>query len=211
MTAAGVDTAARDWIERTTGGAVVDVVQVAGGGRSGFAVDVQIGDALRPLFLQRGGRGGVGSFMGFEREAEVYCALEPLGIPIPHVWGVDEGLDVFLVDRAEGQVWFRPPRDDDVAVGVAQDFMRHLATWHATPARALHLPSFGPIRSVREHQREQVAAIEAMFEREDRIQPIDALARAQLEHLVECMPEYDGEADLAVAGGGGELGTTGGQ
>jgi aminoglycoside phosphotransferase (APT) family kinase protein len=198
MTQTVIDAPAREWIERTTGGRVVDCNQVAGGGRAGFAVDVAVdvtgsdGDVLR-LFLQRGGRGGVGSFMGFAREAEVYRALEPLGIPIPHVWGVDEDLDVFLVDRAEGQVWFRPPRDDAVAVAVAQDFMRHLATWHRAPARSLDLPSFGPVRSVREHQRDQLAGIQALFEREDREQPIDLLARAQLDHLLTRVPDYDGE------------------
>jgi len=138
-----IDAAATEWIERTAGGRVVACVQVAGGGRSGFAVEVAIDGIARPFFLQRGGRGGVGSFMGFGREAEVYRALEPLGIPIPHVWGVDEDLDVFLVDRAEGQVWFRPPRDPDVAVAVAQDFMRHLAGWMPLSQRAV-TPSPGP-------------------------------------------------------------------
>jgi aminoglycoside phosphotransferase (APT) family kinase protein len=187
------DPAVVEWIERTAGGTVVELTQVAGGGRSGFAVDVAAADVVRRLFLQRGGRGGVGSFMGFAREAEVYRALEPLGIPIPHVWGVDEDLDVFLVDRAEGQVWFRPPRDPDVAVAVAQDFMRHLGTWHATPARKLELPSFGSVRSVRDHQRDQLTGIAALFEREDRAQPIDLLARAQLEYLVQNVPDYDDE------------------
>ncbi len=191
-----IDAVAREWIARTAGGEVRDVVQVAGGGRSGFAVDVALGDTVRRLFLQRGGRGGVGSFMGFDREAEVYRALEPLGIPIPHVWGVDEDLDVFLVDRAEGQVWFRPPRDPAVAEAVARDFMVQLATWHSTPARELELPSFGPVRSVGEHQLDQLAGIQELFEREDRDQPIDALARAQLEHLLDHVPEYDGEAVL---------------
>jgi aminoglycoside phosphotransferase (APT) family kinase protein len=190
------DDAVTAWIERTVGGTVVDLVQVAAGGRNGYAVDVDTGDTVRRLFLQRGGRGGVGSFMGFAREAEVYRALEPVGIPIPHVWGVDEALDVFLVERAEGQVWFRPPRDDAIALAVAQDFMRHLARWHSTPARALDLPSFGPIRSVAEHQREQLAGIRALFEREDREQPIDLLARAQLEHLLDHVPDHDGEPVL---------------
>jgi aminoglycoside phosphotransferase (APT) family kinase protein len=191
-----IDAGVTEWIERTAGGKVLDVVQVAGGGRSGFAVDVKAEGGVRPLFLQRGGRGGVGSFMGFAREAEVYRALEPLGIPIPHVWGVDEDLDVFLVDRADGQVWFRPPRDPEQALAVAQDFMRHLATWHSAPARELELPSFGPVRSVHEHQRDQLAGIETLFAREDREAPIDALARAQLEHLLHHVPDDDGEPVL---------------
>jgi aminoglycoside phosphotransferase (APT) family kinase protein len=193
---AGRDASIVAWIERVAGGHVVDFVAVAGGGRLGFAVDVQAGDVVHRLFLQRGGRGGVGSFMGFAREAEVYRALEPLGIPIPHVWGVDEGLDGFLVDRADGHVWFRPPRDPDVATAVAQDFMRHLATWHAAPARDLDLPSFGPVRSIREHQRDQLAGIEAVFTREDAARPIDPLARAQLQHLLHHVPDHDDDPVL---------------
>jgi aminoglycoside phosphotransferase (APT) family kinase protein len=185
------------WIGQVAGGEVVGCTQTAGGGRSGFSVDVRARDgSIRQLFLQRGGRGGVGSFMGFALEAEVYRALEPLGIPIPHVWGVDEALDVFLVDRAPGEVWFRPPRDPAVASAVAQDFMRHLATWHAAGARDLDLPSFGPVRSVRAHQRDQLTGIEALFAHEDAAHPIDLLARVQLDHLVQNVPDYDGEPVL---------------
>ena len=187
-----LDASVIGWIERVADGEVVDTAQVSGGGRIGFTVDVKAPDGTtRPLFLQRGGRGGVGSFMGFAREAEVYRALEPLGIPIPHVWGVDEELDVFLVARAPGATWFQAPRDPAIALAVAQDFMRHLATWHSAGARRLDLPSFGPVRTVREHQLDQLAGIEAEFAREDRSRPIDLLARVQLEHLVNHAPDCD--------------------
>jgi len=186
-----------NWVEQIAKGRVTGAQQVSGGGRIGFTVDLEAREGTtNALFLQRGGRGGVGSFMGFAREAEVYRALEPLGIPIPHVWGVDESLDVFLVDRAPGQTWFQAPRDPAVAVAVAQDFMRHLATWHAAGARDLELPSFGPVRSVGEHQREQLAGIEGEFAREERSGPIDLLARVQLDHLLHHAPEYDGDTVL---------------
>ncbi len=74
--------------------------------------------------------------------------------------------------------------------------MRHLATWHSAPARELELPSFGPVRSTHEHQRDQLAGIETLFAREDREAPIDALARAQLEHLLHHVPDDDGEPVL---------------
>jgi aminoglycoside phosphotransferase (APT) family kinase protein len=192
-----LDASVTAWIERVADGEVVEAAQVSGGGRIGFTVDVMAPDGTtRALFLQRGGRGGVGSFMGFAREAEVYRALEPLGIPIPHVWDVDEELDVFLVDRAPGHTWFQSPRDPAIALAVAQDFMRHLATWHSAGARRLDLPAFGPVRSVRDHQRDQLAGIEAEFAREDRSRPIDLLARVQLEHLINHVPEYDDEPVL---------------
>ena len=194
---AELDTAVVTWIEEVAGGAVMSAEQVPAGGRVGVRVDVATPDgARRQLFLQRGGRGGVGSFMGFDREAEVYRALEPLGIAIPHVWGVDESLDLFLVDRASGQTWFQAPRDPEVAVAVAQDFMRHLATWHRAGARALDLPSFGPVRSVREHQLDQLEGIRAAFDAEDAREPIDLLARVQLDHLLHRIPDFDGEPVL---------------
>lgn len=192
-----LDATVTAWIEQAAGGEVVAAQQVSAGGRLGFTVDVAApGGTTRALFLQRGGRGGVGSFSGFAREAEVYRALEPLGIPIPHVWDVDESLDVFLVDRAPGQTWFQAPRDPEVALAVAQDFMRHLATWHAAGARRLELPSFGPVRSVREHQLDQLGDIQAEFARAERAAPIDLLARVQLDHLVHHAPDDDGEPVL---------------
>ncbi len=138
-----------------------------------------------PLFLQRGGRGGVGSFMGFAREAEVYRALEPLGIPIPHVWGVDEDLDVFLVDRADGQVWFRPPRDPDVAVGGRAGLhapARHLARDAGARARPAELRSDpfragAPARPIGRHQRRCSSARTASSRS-------TCSRRAQLEHLL---------------------------
>lgn len=180
------------WVENVTGGRVLDVRQVPAGGRTGYFVDVETPAGKKDLFLQRGSRGGVGSFSGFEREAEVYRALEPLGIPIPHVWGVDEARDVFLVDRAEGQTWFQAPRDASEALAVAQDFMSHLARWHRTPASDLHLPSFGPMKSVAHHQRDQLSGIAALFAAEQARGSLDALALAQLDFLQTHVPDVAG-------------------
>jgi aminoglycoside phosphotransferase (APT) family kinase protein len=189
-----------DWVEATAGGRIVEVHQVPAGGRVGYAVDVELGrngDVVE-MFLQRG-RSGLdagGSFVDFDKEAEVYRALRPLGIPIPAVWGVDGGLNVFLVDRAQGTTWFQAPRDPAEALSVAQDFIRHLTTWHSVPAVKLDLPSYAPIRSVAVHQREHVQAIRALFEAQDRIQPIDALAWLTLDLLENRMPDFDGDPVL---------------
>lgn len=186
------------WIGSTTGGALASAVQVTAGGRRGYAVDVDRDGERLELFLQRG-RGGWdagGSFIGPRREAEVYRAVAPLGVPVPHVWGVDDDLDVLLVERMPGAGWFQMPRDLDEARSIAQDFVRHLATWHRVPARELDLPSFDPIRTIREHQRDQVAAIRAAFEAEDRKAPVDALAWLMLEVLEGRLPDHDGEPVL---------------
>lgn len=184
------------WVEARAGGRLLGASQVPAGGRTGYLVDVERDGEELALFLQRGGRGGAGSFMGFTREAEVYRALEPTGIPIPHVWGVDEAMDVLLVDRAAGQTWFHPPADPQEAEAVAKDFVRHLATWHAAGAGGLDLRSFGPVRSVREHQHDQLAGIRAMFEEQAARRPLDLLASAQLDFLLDHVPDHDGSPVL---------------
>jgi len=63
-------------------------------------------------------------------------------------------------------------------------------------ARGLDLPSFAPIRTVREHQLEQVGGIRSVFEEEDRVRPIDALARMSLDFLESNVPDFDGEPVL---------------
>jgi aminoglycoside phosphotransferase (APT) family kinase protein len=195
-----VEAGVRAWVEDVAGGSIVSLDQIPAGGRTGYRVDVETADgSVRELFLQRGGRGGLGSFMGFDREAEVYRALEPLGIPIPHVWGVDEARDVLLVDRAPGLTWFQPPRDPAVALAVAQDFMQHLAAWHKAGAAALDLPSFGPVKTVREHQEDQLAAIKESFDAQDAREPIDLLASTQLEHLLGHVPDV-ADAPVLVQG-----------
>jgi hypothetical protein len=74
--------------------------------------------------------------------------------------------------------------------------MVHIATWHRAGAAALDLPSFQPVKTVREHQLDQLAAIRRNFEQDDRQAPIDALARLELELLESKLPAYDGDPVL---------------
>lgn len=187
------------WVGEVTGGEVCGVVQVTSGGRSGFAVDVERrGGEKLELFLQRGRKGAetLGSFIDLAREAEVYRALEPLGLPVPRVWGASNEVDAILLDRARGRTWYQAPRDPEEARSVAREFVQHLARWHSVPARRLDLPSFGPVRSVAEHQRENVRAIRASFEAHDRVEPIDALSWLMLDILENRLPHHDGEPVL---------------
>jgi aminoglycoside phosphotransferase (APT) family kinase protein len=184
------------WIESVTGGVIDAVAPMGGGGRPGYGVDVTVDGEQRQLFLQQGRGENVGSFLPITREAEVVKSLEPLGIPVPHLWGVDPVRSVALVDRAAGVTWFHPPADPTEAESVAKDFVTHLSTWHKAGARVLDLPSFQPVKTVREHQLDQLAGIRKTFEDEDARHPIDALARLELELLERKLPDYDGEPVL---------------
>jgi len=169
---------------------------MGGGGRPGFGFDVKIAGEVHRLYLQRGRPQPQGSFLPIDREAEVLRALEPLGIPVAHVWAVNPTEGYLLVNRADGVTWFHPPADPAEQVSVARDFMIHIATWHKAGARSLELPSFQPVKSVRSHQVDQLAGIRRAFEEEDARQPIDALARLELELLERNLPAYDGEPSL---------------
>ncbi|HKY16125.1 MAG TPA: phosphotransferase family protein [Microthrixaceae bacterium] len=193
-----LEPAVTGWIEQTTGGQLRSVDQVTSGGRLGYAVDVDRDGRTIELFLQRGRTGwsAGGSFLDLEREAEVYRALRTLELPVPNLWGADNALNVLLVDRMAGSGWFQMPRDPEEARSIAKDFVSYLARWHRVPARELDLPSFAPIRSIAEHQRDQVADIRAAFEAEDQRMPIDALGRLMLDILENRMPDHDGEPVL---------------
>jgi aminoglycoside phosphotransferase (APT) family kinase protein len=185
----------RDWVVEVTGGAVTSA-WAAGGGRPGFGIDVSVDGQTRALYLQRGRPQPAGPFLPVEREAEVLRALEPLGIPVAHVWAVDGAAGLLLVDRADGITWFHPPADPAEQVSVARDFMVHLATWHRADVRTLDLPSFAPVKSVRAHQLAQLAEIRQAFEAEDASHPIDALARLELNLLGSKLPAFDGDPVL---------------
>jgi aminoglycoside phosphotransferase (APT) family kinase protein len=184
------------WIAEVTAGKVTEARLVTSGGRLGYRIDVNRNGEPLALFLQRGRDPGAGSFMPLAREAEVYRALEPLKVKVPHVWGVSDVDNVLLVDRLEGSVWFQEPADPDQRVRIAQDFIRQIARWHATPASELDLPSFQPIRTAKQHQLEQIKDIRKLFERVDAESPIDLLAWVTLEFLETKAPDYDGPAVL---------------
>ena len=186
------------WVESVTGGTVTSSQQIPAGGRAGWFVDVRSSDGDLELFLQSGrGLGdGPSTFQGFEVEAEVYRALRPHGIPVPRVWGLDTTLDVLLVDRIDGTVWFHPPATPDEELSVAQDFVRHLAAWHRIGAEALELPSFGPVRSWREHQLDQLDRSDALIAAASRGERLDPLVAHSMRWLREHVPDAEGPVVL---------------
>jgi hypothetical protein len=129
-------------------------------------------------------------------EAEVYRALEPSGVPVPHVWAIDDDRDALLVDRIPGAVWFRPPSDPAVQEEVARDFVRHLACWHSRPASSLRLPSLGPVQTLPEHQAAQLDGISRLIELSGPADAVDPLVTFTLEWLRQHIPDAEGPVVL---------------
>jgi aminoglycoside phosphotransferase len=186
------------WIESVTDGHLASVRQIPAGGRPGWYVDVSAGGATHELFLQVGRHLGdePSTFQGFEIEAEVYEALRPHGIPVPKVWAFDKGFDVLLVDRIPGMVWFHPPAEQADQISVARDFIGHLATWHRIGAAGLDLPSFGPVKSWPEHQRDQLAGIESLMFGAAGGNRLDPLVSRALDWLRTNVPQAEGPVVL---------------
>jgi aminoglycoside phosphotransferase (APT) family kinase protein len=180
------------WIAQKVGGELTEARLVSSGGRLGYKIDVEKDSQSLALFLQRGRNPGDGSFMPLAREAEVLAALETIGVKVAHVWGVSQEFNGLLVDRLDGLTWFQEPADPEQRLLIAQDFIRQIARWHATPAADLNLPSFQPIKSAKQHQLDQLKGIRTLFEEADAQSPIDALSQATLEYLEDNVPDYDG-------------------
>lgn len=183
------------WIESTVDAKVTSSRQIPAGGRQGFFVDVRGSDgAARELFLQIGRSAlasGPSLFHGFALEAEVLRALEPFGVAVPHVHGVDAAADLLLVNRLPGAVWFQPPREESEQVAVAKDFIVNLARWHRVPAQDLALPSFGPVKSLHEHQADQLDGIAKLFADTAPAADIDPLVAYCLDWLRSNIPDVN--------------------
>jgi aminoglycoside phosphotransferase (APT) family kinase protein len=183
------------WIESTTGGKVSNTRLVATGGREGYTVDVERGGERLDLFLQIGRPDASfdTSSVDVAKEAEVMRALVSTSVPVPRVWGVEKDRQALLVERAKGRVWMHAPPSKEEQLSVAQDFIRHLASWHRLDPASLELPSFGSVKSVREHQLHNVQHMRALAERGGAPEP---LLRISLDFLESNIPDYEGPAVL---------------
>jgi aminoglycoside phosphotransferase len=184
------------WIEQVTQGQFTGSRQIAAGGRHGYLIDVARDAETLALFLQLGRVDGADrvAFLGTEREAEVFRALAGSGIPIPKVWGVNADQQAFLVERVRGTVWMHPPATPEEQLSVAQDFIRHLATWHRLDPSNLDLPSFKPVLSARDHQKRIVRQMRAQAMAGG--DPIEPILRISLDFLERKLPDYQGPTVL---------------
>jgi aminoglycoside phosphotransferase len=183
------------WIEEVTAGRFTGSRHVAAGGRDGFFVDVDRGGERLDLFLQLGRQGASfdTSTVNVEKEAQVFRALAPTGVPVPKVWGVHGASKALLVERIKGRVWMHPPATAEEQLSVAQDFIRHLATWHRLDPRTLDLSTFGPVLSAREHQRLNLEHMKKQAASEGEVEP---MLRISLDYLERELPDYEGPTVL---------------
>lgn len=184
------------WIASVTGAQAVDVKQVSGGAtREAWFVDAQTSDGTRELFLRydrRKPKPG-SAFHSLQVEAEIIAELHRHGVTVPMVVAAHPEHQAILLERVSGETWFRLIEDKTEQVRVARDFIEKLAAIHRIDPRDLDIPSLGPVRTIRDHVLEEIAAIRQRVNWQDGPAPLLTFCIDWLERNV---PDYQGSPVL---------------
>ena len=116
-------------------------------------------------------------------------ALQDTDVTVPRTLAVHPVHEAMLSERVPGETWFYRIKDADEQVRVAQDFIRNLAALHRLDPLDLALPSFGPVKTVPEHVRDEIANMRRRATRADG--SIDSLVRLSLDWLERNVPAYE--------------------
>jgi aminoglycoside phosphotransferase (APT) family kinase protein len=182
------------WIGEVMGAPVTAAKRVPGGAsREAWFVDVAVeGGPTTPLFLRYDTtpKPPGGLFHPLRVEAEVLIALQDTDVTVPRTIAVHPTEEAMLSERVSGETWFYRITDPDEQVRVARDFMRNLAALHRLDPHELDLPSFGPVKSARQHALDEIANMRrrAMPAHDD----LDPMLRFALDWLERNVPDYDG-------------------
>lgn len=184
------------WITGVTGADKVEVRQVSGGAsRQAWFVDAHHGDQTNALFLRydpRDPKPG-SAFHPLQVEAEIMAELHRHGVTLPKVIAAHPARQAVLLERVDGDTWFRMIKDANEQVSTAQDFIAKLAHLHRIDAATLNIPSLGAAGPVIGHVRTEIVA---MRERLDRYRGSAPLLRFCIDWLERNVPDYDGPTVL---------------
>ncbi|MGE2834849.1 phosphotransferase family protein [Mycobacterium sp. SMC-4] len=182
----------REWIAEVTAADDVVFSQVSGGAsRQAWFVDARRGDVSQPLFLRYDPRqpDPQSAFHPLQVEAEIMAELHRHGVTVPRVIAAHPDRQAVLLERAEGETWFRLIKDPAEAVRTAQDFIAKLAALHRIDATDLRIPSLGPAGPVAGHVRDEIAAMRRRVTTYGKPAP---LLRFCIDWLERNIPDYGG-------------------
>ena len=167
-----------------------------GASREAWFIDVDRDGTVDPLFLRysRAERPADTAFLPLRVEGEVFMALQDTDVTVPRTLAVHPEHEAMLSERISGENWFYRIQDPDEQVRVAQDFIRNLAALHRLDPHDLELPSFGPVKTAREHALDEIANMRRRAT--TRAGHIDPLVRLSLDWLERNVPDFDGPVVL---------------
>ncbi len=187
-----IPTDLRSWIAEVTGAQLVSVRQVPGGAsRQAWFVDAD-DQALFLRYDPRVPKPG-GAFHPLQVEAEIMAEVYRHGVTVPRVLAAHPVDQAVLLERVDGETWFRLIKDPDEQVRTAQDFIAKLAVLHRIDAASLQIPSLGPAGPVDAHVRSELTAMRARVDAYGKPAP---LLRFCIDWLDRNVPDYDGPTVL---------------
>ena len=177
------------WTEEFTGRSIVRSRQTAGGNRMRSWVVELDGPSGNDgeLFLRYSPpRPPSVEPYTLAREAEVYRAIDPLGLKAPRLLAVHPELEAMLTTCVPGSAELRRLPDDSERRLIVTGFMEQLARLHARPQPSLALPAGVVSDSVADHVRAELATWRAMY---DETGARDGLIETALAWLDANIPE----------------------
>lgn len=174
------------WCAHATGGRVERATPLPGGNRRrAWAVDLAMPDGrIDPLFLRFASAPNPAEDpYDLPREARLYLALAPTGVCLPRIVATHPQLPAVLIERVAGEAGWRTCTDEATRVQIAQDFMAALHHLHVLDASRLGL---GPVRSIADHVRDELAIWQRMYTCTGRM---DALIELAFQWLTAHVPE----------------------
>jgi aminoglycoside phosphotransferase (APT) family kinase protein len=134
------------WVARLVGEPNVELKRRPGGG-SHQAWDV-IADGEARWFLRADAiEPAESNHYTLRREAEIYAAVNAIGLPSPRVLGIHGTLEAVLLERSSGDAAFAG-LDPTAQTEIIDDFAPWLARLHAADPASLDLPSVIPAATI---------------------------------------------------------------
>ncbi|MDF2235696.1 phosphotransferase family protein [Albimonas sp. CAU 1670] len=189
------------WAAEAAGGRLAGCTQISGGNRCrSWAVDVETGAGLRPLYLRYAPpRPPSVEPYTVRREAQVYRALDGTDVPAPRLLAEHARHEAILTERAPGRSDYRRIGSDAEKTAVAKDFVAALARLHALPGERLAGPDVAPAGDMRTCVARELEIWRGMYAETGRRDPLAELALGWLE---DRLPETPG-APVFVHGDAG--------
>jgi aminoglycoside phosphotransferase (APT) family kinase protein len=184
---------AKAWIERTTGGSVVEIVRLASGASRGmFIVTMAQGRDLI-LRVDLGSGMMADTELTLAREAEVYRALTDRPVPTAGFVAASDDGKWLLIERAPGDFDLLALAETE-RTAICDRFVDSLAGLHMIDVATLDLPSVGRPVGPRDHALLELDLWQKI--RRDRVKRPAPLADCAFAIMRELAPAWDGPASL---------------
>jgi aminoglycoside phosphotransferase (APT) family kinase protein len=161
------------WVESTVGQRVVAAHRLPGGNRRQAWVLDTDSRPPRRLFLRWGADADPDADpYSLRREALVYTALRGTPVRLPALLAAHPDGNALLLQYAVGNAKYRTVTDPVERQSIAVDLAEQLAVLHRLDPRGLDLGALGPVATMQEHIRRELATWEGLYRDSGSVDPL---------------------------------------